>query len=108
MLPILQTKYLFKITIWPKLPFLFFLLISYLSLLSLSSWAKYKMNGYDFKQNKVTLNGNYTAKLDLFQCENLMRANEGIIFAQREDFLDTNTSEVAISNEHCSYQYDIS
>ena len=47
--------------------------------------------------------GNYTAKLDLFQCENLMRANEGIIFAQREDFLDTNTSEVAISNEHCSY-----
>lgn len=28
-------------------------------------------------------------------------ANEGIISAQREDFLDTNTSEVAISNEHC-------
>lgn len=29
MLPIFQTKYLFKIIIWPKLPFLFFFFFFY-------------------------------------------------------------------------------
>lgn len=51
----------------------------------------------------MTLNGNYTAKSDLFARENLMRANEGIIFAQREVFLGSDTSEVAVSDENCSY-----
>ena len=52
-------------------------LIWYSSLFSISSQANWEINGYVFKYDKVILNENYTAKSDLWGCENHRRADKG-------------------------------